>query len=67
MSLMKDAGIEGLDEEPELKLQNFQDRFRLDLSDEDAERFFLSLIDNAINDWFVNVLEVGHKIAVRFK
>ena len=33
MSLMKDAGVEHLSEDAS---QKFQDRFRLDLSDEDA-------------------------------
>jgi hypothetical protein len=42
MSLMKDAGVEHLSEDAS---QKFQDRFRLDLSDEDAEHFFLELMD----------------------
>ena len=41
MSLMKDAGVEHLSED---SAQKFQDRFRLDLLDEDAEHFFLELI-----------------------
>ncbi|KAJ1455194.1 hypothetical protein M885DRAFT_219886 [Pelagophyceae sp. CCMP2097] len=67
MSLMKDAGIEHLSEESDVKLQKFQDRFRLDLSDEDAERFFLSLINESLNALVPVVLERFHKIAVWMK
>jgi len=67
MSLMKDAGIEHLSEESDVKLAKFQDRFRLDLSDEDAERFFLSLINESLNALVPVVLEKFHKIAVWMK
>lgn len=65
MSLMKDAGIEHLEEES--ALSKFQDRFRLDLGDEDAERFFLSLINESLNALVPVVLERFHKIAVWMK
>ena len=64
MSLMKDAGIEHLSEESEVKLAKFQDRFRLDLSDEDAERFFLALINESLNALVPVVLERFHRMAV---
>lgn len=67
MSLMKDAGIEHLSEEPEVKLAKFQDRFRLDLSDEDAERFFLALISESLNALAPVVLERFHRLAVWMK
>jgi len=67
MSLMKDAGIEHLSEDSEVKLQKFQDRFRLDLGDEDAERFFLSLVNESLNAFVPVVLERFHKIAVWMK
>lgn len=44
LRLMKDAGIEALAVNPEAKLQTVEDRFRLDLNDEEAEYFFMSLI-----------------------
>lgn len=65
MSLMKDAGIEHLEEET--AISKFQDRFRLDLGDEDAERFFLSLINESLNALVPVVLERFHKIAVWMK
>ena len=64
MSLMKDAGIEHLSD---ASLQLFHDRFRLDLSDEDAERFFLSVINESLNALVPVVLERFHKIAVWMK
>ena len=64
---LKDAGIEHLSEESDVKLAKFQDRFRLDLSDEDAERFFLSLINESLNALVPVVLEKFHKIAVWMK
>ena len=64
MSLMKDAGIEHLSEESEVKLAKFQARFRLDLSDEDAERFFLALINESLNALVPVVLEKFHRMAV---
>lgn len=65
MSLMKDAGIEHLSEER--ALHKFQDRFRLDLGDEDAERYFLALINESLNALVPVVLERFHKIAVWLK
>ncbi|KAJ8614505.1 hypothetical protein CTAYLR_000772 [Chrysophaeum taylorii] len=64
MSLMKDAGIEHLSESSFLA---FTDRFRLDLNNEDAERFFLSLIDTSLHAFVPVVLERFHKIAVWMK
>mmetsp|Transcript_36413 Transcript_36413/g.116699 ORF Transcript_36413/g.116699 Transcript_36413/m.116699 type:complete len:136 (-) Transcript_36413:139-546(-) len=64
MSLMKDAGIEHLSDQ---SLHLFHDRFRLDLSDEDAERFFLSVINESLNAIVPVVLERFHKIAVWMK
>jgi len=64
MSLMKDAGVEHLSEDAS---QKFQDRFRLDLSDEDAEHFFLELIHESLNAIAPVVLEKFHRVAVAFK
>ena len=64
MSLMKDAGVEHLSEDAS---QKFQDRFRLDLSDEDAEHFFLELIHESLNAIAPVVLEKSHRMAVAFK
>ncbi len=64
MSLMKDAGVEHLSEDAS---QKFQDRFRLDLSDEDAEHFFLELIHESLNAIAPVVLEKFHRMAVAFK
>ena len=64
MSLMKDAGVEHLSEDAS---QKFQDRFRLDLSDEDAEHFFLELIHESLNAIAPVVLEKFHRMAAAFK
>ena len=61
---LKDAGIENLSVDPDMTLQKFEDRFRLDLMDEDAERYFLSLINESLGALVPVVLERFHKIAV---
>ena len=45
-------------------LAKVEEKFRLDLTDEQAEQYFLSLIDDSLNALAPRVLEVLHRVAV---
>ena len=67
LSLMGDAGIP--DMSPPLSdlptvLAKVEERFRLDLTDEQAEQFFLGLIVETINAIAPRIMEFAHQIAV---
>ncbi|KAG5186010.1 kinase-like domain-containing protein [Tribonema minus] len=64
LNLMVDAGIESLSTDPVAVLGRVAERFRLDLSDEQADHFFLSLIDESLFAFAPRVMEVMHKIGV---
>jgi len=63
LRLMKDAGIEALTVNPEAKFQTVEDRFRLDLNDEEAEQFFMGLILESMSHVGIQVLEGFHNLA----
>eukprot|EP01029_Cantina_marsupialis_P008318 TRINITY_DN197497_c0_g1_i1.p1 TRINITY_DN197497_c0_g1~~TRINITY_DN197497_c0_g1_i1.p1 ORF type:complete len:927 (-),score=216.93 TRINITY_DN197497_c0_g1_i1:177-2957(-) len=67
LTLMKDAGIEALNVDPHTTIMKVQERFRLDLSDEQAERFFLSLIEDSVNAFIPVIMDQIHKIAVSMR
>lgn len=67
LSLMADAGIEELSNDPETTLQKVQEKFRLDLTDEQAEHFFLQLIEDSVTAVFPVLMEYIHKVATKFK
>ncbi len=64
LNLMVDAGIEELSNDPRGTLSGVEEKFRLDLTDEQAENFFLSLIDDSLNAIGPIVLEKMHQFAV---
>ena len=70
LRLMGDAGIEDLSNhplspgKPNGVISWVQERFRLELTDEDAEHFFLGLINESLAALAPRVLEVFHQIAV---
>ncbi|CAN0507958.1 unnamed protein product, partial [Phaeothamnion confervicola] len=63
LSLMADAGIEGMDAGAN-GLATVEDKFRLDLTDEQADQFFLGLIADSLRALAIRVHEVLHQIAV---
>lgn len=67
LSLMVDAGIEELTNDPETTLQKVQEKFRLDLTDEQAEQFFLGLINDSVTALFPVLMEYIHKVATRLR
>ncbi|DBA04605.1 TPA: hypothetical protein N0F65_012188 [Lagenidium giganteum] len=67
LSLMADAGIEELSNDPETTLQKVQEKFRLDLTDEQAEQFFLGLINDSVTALFPVLMEYIHKMATKLR
>jgi phosphatidylinositol 3-kinase len=68
LHLMSDAGIEDLTNNPaadaEGVIAKVEERFRLDLTDEQAERFFLNLINDSLAAIAPRLMDVFHSIAV---
>jgi len=68
LHLMSDAGIEDLSNNPsadaEGVLASVEERFRLDLTDEKAERYFISLINDCLAAIAPRVMDVFHSIVV---
>jgi len=68
LHLMVDAGINDLSYNPagdaEVIIGKVADRFRLDLTDEQAESFFLGLIQETMSALAPRVMEVFHQLSV---
>nr|XP_014342623.1 PREDICTED: phosphatidylinositol 3-kinase catalytic subunit type 3 [Latimeria chalumnae] len=62
-ALMVDANIPDIALEPDKTVKKVQDKFRLDLSDEEAVHYMQSLIDESVNALFAAVVEQIHKFA----
>lgn len=68
LHLMSDAGIEDLSNNPaadaEGVIAKVEERFRLELNDEQAETYFLGLIDDSLAALAPRVMDVFHQLAV---
>jgi phosphatidylinositol 3-kinase len=68
LHLMSDAGIEDLSNNPsadaEGVIAKVEERFRLDLTDEQAERFFVGLINDTLAAIAPRVMDLLHSLAV---
>ena len=68
LHLMGDAGIEDLSNNPaadaEGVISKVEERFRLELTDEQAEAYFLGLIDDSLSALAPRVMEVFHQLSV---
>lgn len=62
-SLMVDANVPDIALEPDKTVKKVQDKFRLDLNDEEAVQFLQSLIDESVSAMFPVVVEQIHKFA----
>ncbi|KAJ3023312.1 Phosphatidylinositol (PI) 3-kinase [Thoreauomyces humboldtii] len=62
-SLMIDANVPDIAIEPDKAVFKVQERFRLDLSDEQAIQFFQGLINESIGAVFPQVMEKIHQVA----
>jgi len=67
LSLMGDANIPDLSLDVEKNLLKTQEKFRLDLSDTEADGFILSLIDQSVSALFPQVMDRIHNWAVYWK
>ncbi|OQS02722.1 phosphatidyl inositol kinase (PIK-A) [Thraustotheca clavata] len=67
LHLMVDAGIEGYTNDPQTVLAKVEERFRLDLTDEQAEQFFLQLISDSMNALFPVVADIMHDLRVKMR
>ena len=68
LHLMSDAGIEDLSNNPsgdaDGVITKVEERFRLELTDEQAEGYFLGLINDCLMALAPRVMDVFHQIAV---
>lgn len=66
LSLMINASIPDLSvhEDPFIVLKKVEEKFRLDLTDEQAEAFFLGLINESLTALAPRLMELAHQIAV---
>ena len=68
LHLMGEAGIEDLSNNPaadaEGVIAKVEERFRLELTDEQAEAYFLGLINDSLNALAPRVMEVFHQLSV---
>ncbi|XP_070542785.1 phosphatidylinositol 3-kinase catalytic subunit type 3-like [Ptychodera flava] len=62
-SLMVDASVPDIALEPDKTVKKVQDKFRLDLSDEEAVHYMQTLIDVSASAVFAAVVEQFHKFA----
>ncbi|RHY80988.1 hypothetical protein DYB35_002661, partial [Aphanomyces astaci] len=67
LHLMIDAGIPELANDPLTTLAKVQERFRLDMTDEQAEAYFLGLISDSVTALFPIVVDLVHNIAGALK
>mmetsp|Transcript_45488 Transcript_45488/g.78429 ORF Transcript_45488/g.78429 Transcript_45488/m.78429 type:complete len:236 (-) Transcript_45488:252-959(-) len=67
LGLMADAGIEALQEDPQGVLAKTEEKFRLELSDAQAERFFLGLVRESLTAVAARINEYLHQVAVALK
>lgn len=68
LHLMSDAGIEDLSNNPSCDaagvITEMEKRFKLDLTDEQAETFFIQLIKESVSAIAPRVMEIFHKFSV---
>ena len=68
LHLMGDAGIEDLSSNPSADVDGViarvEERFRLDLNDEQAERYFTGLINDCLAAIAPRVMEIFHSFSV---
>ena len=68
LHLMSDAGIEDLSNNPsadaEGVISKVEERFRLELNDEQAETYFLGLVNDTLSAIAPRVMDVFHQISV---
>ena len=66
-SLMVDANIPDIKLEPDKAVLKVQEKFRLDLTDEEAIQYFQMLINDSVTAMFPQLMETVHKLAQLMK
>jgi len=67
LSLMGDANISHLSTDVDRNMLKVQEKFRLDLTDEEAEAYILSLVDESVNALFPQAVDIFHNWALYWK
>jgi len=67
LSLMSDANIPDLARDVEKNLLKVQEKFRLDLSDDEADHYIINMIDDSVNAFFPKFIDQAHKWAMYWK
>ncbi|SOV74394.1 phosphatidylinositol 3-kinase [Plasmodium sp. gorilla clade G3] len=67
LDAMCDAGLKDMKTSPELCVLKVQEKFRLDLNDEAAEIYFLSVINASVKTLFPVVVDKLHEWALNWK
>ncbi|CAI2174621.1 6179_t:CDS:10, partial [Funneliformis geosporum] len=62
-ALMVDANVPDIKIEPDKAVWKVQEKFRLDLTEEEAIKYFQNLINDSVNAMFPQVIETIHKWA----
>ncbi|CAG8689830.1 1933_t:CDS:2, partial [Dentiscutata heterogama] len=63
LALMVDANITDIKIEPDKAVWKVQEKFRLDLTEEEAIKYFQNLINDSVSALFPQVIETIHKFA----
>ena len=66
-SLMVDASVPDIAMEPDKTVAKVQDKFRLDLNDEEAVNHIQTMIDNSADAVIAAFVELAHKWVMRFR
>ncbi len=64
---MGDANIPHLSSEVDKNVLKVQEKFRLDLTDEEAETYILSLVDESVDAMFPLAMDIVHNWAMYWK
>lgn len=67
LHLMADSGIRDFRADPETAIRKVQEKFRLDLNDEEAEGYLLNVIDASVRALFPAVVDKLHEWALYWK
>ena len=64
LHLMSDAGIEDLSNNPEGVIEKVEERFQLELTDEQAESYFLRIMNESLGAFVPKITDFIHELAV---
>merc|ERR1711920_646974 len=65
--LMADSGIKDLSGDPQFAILKVEQKFQLMMDDEQAEEYFLNLIDESVSALFPVMMEKLHKLSIKMQ